>query len=266
LEALTGRKVTIEPGDPPCILVSGEINYESASEITRAFTDLRSQGHASVALDCMDVDFIDSSGIGSIAHAAQKLQDAGGGLILRAATGQLLHALKISGIAELLGLDLEQTESHVHPSSRVVPKPCRKCSFSIPVAKGTVPLARRRVAEFIGAMEFTSVQLDDIKLAVGEALANAVRHGCPSPAADCLTVRCTGDCDKVVISVCNPGEPFDADAVPIPIPENLREGGMGLFFMRTAMDEVSYQFDGSGTTVTMVKYVTPVTAGLPTRQ
>jgi anti-sigma regulatory factor (Ser/Thr protein kinase) len=42
--------------------------------------------------------------------------------------------------------------------------------------------------------------------------------------------------------------------VPPPAPEELREGGMGVYFIRALMDEVSFESDGSGTVVQMIKY------------
>ena len=41
--------------------------------------------------------------------------------------------------------------------------------------------------------------------------------------------------------------------VPVPVAEQMREGGMGIFFMRTLMDEVSFDCGTGGTTVRLVK-------------
>jgi serine/threonine-protein kinase RsbW len=104
-------------------------------------------------------------------------------------------------------------------------------------------------------MPFTSDDIDDIRLAVGEAVSNAIRHGCPKNDEDRLTVRCVGDTEKLVVEIHNPGQPFDPDSIPIPDPALLREGGMGIFFMRASMDQVNYNFDETGTTVIMTKFV-----------
>jgi serine/threonine-protein kinase RsbW len=49
------------------------------------------------------------------------------------------------------------------------------------------------------------------------------------------------------------GPGFDPLSVPIPVAEQLREGGMGIFFMRTLMDEVSFDCCHGGTNVRLVK-------------
>lgn len=247
--------ITVEPGESPVVWISGEVNYDSAPRIRQVFSDLMAQGHETVVLDCADVEFIDSSGIGAIVHAAQALKDAKRHLRLRAAGAQFVHALQVSGLAQMLDLSLVEPLTTERDLMAVALSQCQRYSFSLPASCGTTTVARRRVTEFIEAMPFTTQQLDDIKLAVGEALANAVRHGCSKPDEDCLVVRCSGDSQKFVISINNPGDPFDVDAVPVPTVQRLRDGGMGIFFMRTAMDEVDYAFDQDGTTVTMTKFI-----------
>lgn len=248
--------VNVESGPVPCVVVVGEVNYESSKYISRTFEQLIQDGLQDFRLDCQSVDFIDSSGIGAIVHAAQMLRRQGGSLKLTAATPQFIHALQISGFADLLdvGEDVFQPPS---AARRQVGNTggWQRSSFSIPVKADTDGTVRRRVTEFAEAMPFTSEQIDDIRLAVGEAVANAVRHGCCDKESDRLTVRCQGDSEKLIVKITAPGEPFDPDAVPIPDPMLLREGGMGIFFMRKSMDQVSFVFDEAGTTVVMTKFL-----------
>jgi serine/threonine-protein kinase RsbW len=131
----------------------------------------------------------------------------------------------------------------------------KQAMLSIPLEVDKDGLIRRRVTELAQSMPFSRQQIDDIRLAVGEAVSNAIKYGCPNGENSCLEVNCVGDHEKLVIMVHNPGDPFDPDAVPIPDPENLQEGGMGIFFMRVSMDEVEYHFDKTGTIVKMTKYI-----------
>ena len=128
-------------------------------------------------------------------------------------------------------------------------------SFSVPLKVDKDGFVRHRITELAQSMPFGRHQIDDIKLAVGEAVSNAIKYGCPNGDNDCLKVNCVGDHEKLVITIHNPGDPFDPDAVPVPNPENLQEGGMGIFFMRATMDKVEYIFDSTGTTVKLTKYI-----------
>lgn len=238
------------------MVVAGEVNYQSAPLIREALQQLGQEGQLNLALDCRSVDFIDSSGMGAIVHMAQVLKQAGGCLKLLGATPQLIHALQVAGFAQLV--DLEAT---VQPGPRVVQpeadpsRVCQRASISIPIHADRNGLVRRRVTDLAEGMPFTQQQIDDIRLAVGEAVSNAVKHGRWEGEHTRLTVRCIGNCEKLVVEVHNPGEAFDPDATPIPDPSSRREGGLGIFFMKTAMDLVEYTFDETGTTVRMVKFV-----------
>jgi len=243
------------------VVVAGEVNYESAPRIVQSLRELQEKGELRIAMDCGSVDFIDSSGIGAIVHAADALRRAGGALSLRAATPQLTHALQVSGFSELLDVQAPAPEQAAVRARRGHPsRVWQQARFSVGMAADEEAVARRRVTELAEMLPFSPEQIDDIRLAVGEAVANAIRHGCAGRDGH-LTVRCAADSEKLVIRVHNPGEPFDPAAVPVPNPCSLREGGLGIFFMRTAMDSVDYSFDDTGTTVTMTKYLPPAEEG-----
>ena len=94
----------------------------------------------------------------------------------------------------------------------------------------------------------------DILIAVSEAATNALEHGSPHADADEIAVRCRFEADRLVIEVMDRGKGFDPLSVPVPVAEQMREGGMGIFFMRTLMDEVSFDCGSGGTTVRLVKW------------
>jgi serine/threonine-protein kinase RsbW len=95
---------------------------------------------------------------------------------------------------------------------------------------------------------------EEIEIAVLEALANAVIHGnSENPEKQVhLSCRCSMD-GEVSIVVRDEGEGFDSSAVPDPTePQGLLlTHGRGLHLMRTLMDEVS--FEENGTVVRMRK-------------
>ncbi|MBI2843534.1 MAG: anti-sigma factor antagonist [Armatimonadetes bacterium] len=249
--------VTVEHADPPLVVLAGEVNYESAFHIRDALKLLvECEGKQHVVIDCRFVDFIDSSGIGTIVHVAQRLKRTGGVLRLKSPTAQLVHALQVSGFAEMVEVESPVSRRAKRNGDSIrMPGTWQHVSFCVPLRAERDGIVRRRVTELAESMPFTREELDDIRLAVGEATSNALRHGCRDHENDRLTVRCTGDSEKLCVEIHNPGEPFDADSIPVPNPEFLLEGGMGIFFMKKSMDSVEFHFDETGTTVAMVKYV-----------
>lgn len=82
-----------------------------------------------------------------------------------------------------------------------------------------------------------------VKLALEEALTNAVKHGNRCDPCKCVTVRYAVSAEEADIMVRDEGAGFQPDAVPdctsaerLPVPN-----GRGLLLIRAYMDEVSYQ-------------------------
>jgi anti-sigma regulatory factor (Ser/Thr protein kinase) len=88
--------------------------------------------------------------------------------------------------------------------------------------------------------------VEDIGLAVGEALANAIVHGnrCDLEKAVDVVVA-VNEYGDLLVSVKDSGCGFDPSRLPNPTaPENLlAPHGRGIFLMQHLMDEVRFQFD-----------------------
>ena len=104
--------------------------------------------------------------------------------------------------------------------------------------------AARAAAEFgLGAEA-----LHDVKLAVSEAVTNAIRHGSRSP-DDSVRIMATEESGALVIEVVDSGT-----FVPRVVRRgDLPEGGRGLEFMRVLMDEVDLRPGRQGTLLRMAK-------------
>jgi serine/threonine-protein kinase RsbW len=102
-------------------------------------------------------------------------------------------------------------------------------------------------------MHFTQPDIDDLKLAVGEACTNAIKHGCPSRHHPFITIICKVMPESLEIEVRNGlsgGQPCPSF---VPVPDTSKEGGMGLFLMRKLMDEVDVIWKNRTASVRMVK-------------
>ncbi len=95
--------------------------------------------------------------------------------------------------------------------------------------------------------------LFSIRLALEEAITNAIKHGNKLDGSKKVIVRFGSDSTKLMIQVEDEGTGFDPTSVPDPTAqENLeRESGRGLLLMRYYMDDLEY--NPKGNCVTMVK-------------
>lgn len=87
----------------------------------------------------------------------------------------------------------------------------------------------------------------EVEIAVREALANAIRHGCGNDRSKsvqcCVAVEEDGE---LLIVVRDPGPGFDPAAVANPLSGSglLKESGRGVFFINQFMDDVRYEDGG----------------------
>lgn len=100
---------------------------------------------------------------------------------------------------------------------------------------------------------FSSEAIFAIRLALDEAVSNAIRHGNDNDPAKTVTVDYQIESDRVRIQVCDQGPGFRPNDLPDPTnPENLCEPhGRGVMLIRAYMTEVT--FNATGNCVTMIK-------------
>lgn len=92
-----------------------------------------------------------------------------------------------------------------------------------------------------------------IRLAMEEALYNAIKHGNRMDPAKAVEVEVDVNKDRAIITITDQGEGFDPTGVPDPTTdENLEKpSGRGIMLMRAYMDEV--RFNRRGNQVRLVK-------------
>ncbi|MEA2766568.1 MAG: serine/threonine-protein kinase RsbW [Gemmatimonadaceae bacterium] len=95
-----------------------------------------------------------------------------------------------------------------------------------------------------------------IGMAVREAVANAIKHGNKLNVQKKVNATFDLHDSELEITISDEGEGFDPGKVSDPLnPQNLlKTSGRGIFYMRTFMDRVQYQFHpGGGTSLVMSK-------------
>jgi YesN/AraC family two-component response regulator len=98
------------------------------------------------------------------------------------------------------------------------------------------------------AVGFAQYDLDNnIKLALIEAVTNAMEHGNRWDINKNVTIELVSKPNELQVKVCDQGKGFNHSGVPDPTDEvNLMcERGRGIFLMRAIMDEISYQEPGN---------------------
>jgi serine/threonine-protein kinase RsbW len=121
-------------------------------------------------------------------------------------------------------------------------------------AAGEVPALLDDVVAALEALGYPRRDLFAVRLALEEALVNAVKHGNRGNPAKEARLRYHAGPEFVLLEVEDEGEGFDPFAVPDPLaPENLeRPSGRGLFLIRKYMTWVEYSERGNR--VTMCKH------------
>jgi anti-sigma regulatory factor (Ser/Thr protein kinase) len=133
---------------------------------------------------------------------------------------------------------------------------CSNCEFTmtIPADPSAIPALTEGVTAVLTQKKWPEQQVVAIELALQEAVANAIRHGCGGDATKQLqcTVNVTAD-GEVIITVRDPGQGFDPSSVANPLaPENmLKPSGRGIFLINGLMDDV--QFTDGGRELQMKK-------------
>lgn len=124
-----------------------------------------------------------------------------------------------------------------------------------------VGIARVTSASFAGQLDFTLAELEEIKVAVSEAVSNAVIHAYPDRAGQVELAMMLDD-SSVVYEVRDHGIGIaDIDkAREADFSSRAERMGMGFVFMESFMDSVTVEsVVDQGTVVRMVKSCTPIT-------
>jgi serine/threonine-protein kinase RsbW len=126
---------------------------------------------------------------------------------------------------------------------------CSTCEFNMVIPADPVAIEKvsAGVNELLVSKQWPSEEVMEVELAVQEALANAIRHGCrndPSKQVQCcVTLNATGE---FVIVVRDPGPGFDVTTVASPLEGGnlLKPCGRGVFLINQLMDTVEFTEEG----------------------
>jgi anti-sigma regulatory factor (Ser/Thr protein kinase) len=145
--------------------------------------------------------------------------------------------------AKLIG-ELRAAHADVRRLSGLIPF-CSTCQFTmtIPADPSAIPKVTDGVTHVLQEKGWPEDDVMAVELALQEAVANAIRHGCRGDASQQLQCSVSfGEAGEIVITVRDPGTGFDPANVANPLdPANLlKSSGRGIFLINGLMDDVRF--------------------------
>ncbi|WP_181350145.1 anti-sigma B factor RsbW [Thalassobacillus sp. CUG 92003] len=141
--------------------------------------------------------------------------------------------------------------------------------IKVPAKAEYVGVVRLSISGIANRMGFTYEDIEDLKVAISEALTNGVKHAYSESEGGEITIGFGVYEDRLEVMVADHGGSFDLGEVKRDIGpyqqddeiEDLREGGFGLFLIDALMDKVEIS-SKYGVIVLMTKYLTENEVGL----
>jgi serine/threonine-protein kinase RsbW len=133
------------------------------------------------------------------------------------------------------------------------PAPSSRVEVVIPSDPSEARRVQDEIEQHLRAHQASEKEIFGIRLALEEALVNAIKHGNQMDRSKKVSIVSVVQAGCVEIHITDEGSGFDPGDVPDPTAvENIeRPCGRGLMLMRHYMNEVS--FNGSGNSVRMAK-------------
>lgn len=245
-----------------CVVrIDGELDLQSVPGVRKSLESALERGCVNVVLDLSNVSYADSSTFGLLVWLDRELVPREGKLVLAGANGNVSRVLELSGLVGAAptiaaSLDVSSALSGLDLAAPVSP-PLWTETMNPPASAATLAEIRANVCDVLSPLGIPESTMFDIRVAVGEALANAIRHGSPGGASDTIEIAITAYADRVSIRVTDMGSGFDGATCRSD--DLYASSGRGVIFMRALMDTVEFEscLDG-GTSVTLVKHVIPM--------
>jgi serine/threonine-protein kinase RsbW len=115
----------------------------------------------------------------------------------------------------------------------------------------------RLVGEAAAEAGLGEVESGRCQLAVDEACTNIIEHGYGGEDRGSIQITCNVHDGELVITIHDQAQPFDPSEVPAPNMnvsiDELKVGGLGLYFMRQVMDAVEFSYEDGGNKLVLVK-------------
>ncbi len=132
--------------------------------------------------------------------------------------------------------------------------------LKIPSITENLQMIRVFVLKIAAKMGFNEETQEQIALSVDEACTNVIKHAHHHNARRLIDIKIETDANKIKITITDKGKGFDITKLQDPdIEKYIKEskhGGLGIYLIKTLMDEVNYEFNpGVKNQVQLTKYL-----------
>jgi serine/threonine-protein kinase RsbW len=127
--------------------------------------------------------------------------------------------------------------------------------FVMPSRRDAIEAAQQAVLAALHRFGYDAAGAFAVRLAMEEALNNAIRHGNKEDPSRTITMDCEIDHAQAMLDIRDQGEGFDPASVPDPTAEENLDipAGRGLMLMRSFMADVSIHPPGNRVTMRYAK-------------
>lgn len=251
--------ITYADAPHTCVVrLFGDVDSAVVPELEAGLKDALVSGCENVILDLAAVTYADSSALGLLVWLDRQMDPRSGRLVLAGANADVTRIFEISGLARVagsittsedVGTALGGLELTARPSDLLWHR-----QIEVPLDVNLLSVVREEVSDLVEPLGFSEGAVFDIKVALGEALANALRHGRPEQGEAVVSLGVDAYSDRLVLEVTDNGFGFDG-AASSTADDVYAPGGRGVMFMHALMDRVEFATpEGGGTTVSMVKH------------
>ena len=145
-------------------------------------------------------------------------------------------------------IELRAANAHLQKLMGMMPF-CSTCEFTMTIRAdpSAIPAVIDGVNAVLTQKAWPEEQIMQIELALQEAIANGIRHGCRGDVTKQVQVVVNVTAEgEILITVRDPGQGFDPSKVADPLaPENmLKPSGRGIFLINGLMDDVQFADGG----------------------
>ena len=102
------RQVWNEQENSWYITLSGEIDIYNAPELKTSLLNLLDQNKGDIKIDCKDLKYIDSTGLGVLISALRKVKDYNGEIIIKNLKPYIYKIFSITGLDKVFAIEVQE--------------------------------------------------------------------------------------------------------------------------------------------------------------
>lgn len=240
------------------------IDASSASDFKGKLLDRIQEGNESIILDLSEVDFLDSSALGAIVSSMKSVGNKGDFVIcgVRDAVQNLFTLTRMNKIFQVFGSSDEAVATiSARRGVSADTEGVKVLRLALASQISNVSLVGQALNGIVSANGLSAIA-SQIEVCVVEALTAIIEQAYGGAPAHEIEVLIFVSGDRLTLQVCDSGKNLSAkDAAGLNAPtdqtDTPSEKNMGLFIIKSVMDDVRYKSSAGKNVLTMSKKIDP---------